>query len=156
MDKRVLVAYFSATGTTEQVARSIARTLGAELCPIRPQTVYSADDLNWRNTKSRSSVEMSDETCRPALDRIVPESSTFDVLILGFPIWWGVEPRVVDSFLDSINLEGKRIIAFATSGSSDTTEAFEHLKSCYPDIHIEEVKLLNSVNPELWVKTLGL
>ena len=115
---RILVAYFSAGGVTADVAKEIAQLEEADLFEIVPETLYTAEDLDWRNEKSRSSVEMNDPNCRPALAGPVPDMKDYDTVFLGFPIWWGREPSVVDTFLDACSFEGKTIIPFCTSGGS--------------------------------------
>ena len=113
-----LVAYFSATGTTERAAKSLAKAAGADLYRITPAVPYSSRDLNWNNSSSRSSVEMGDDSSRPALAQAAPDLSSYDVVFVGFPIWWYVEPRIVDTLLESCDLSGKAVVPFATSGSS--------------------------------------
>lgn len=122
MSTRTLVAYFSATGTTAGVARRMAEGIGADLYEIRPKVPYTERDLDWTNKKSRSTVEMNDEGSRPELAEAVPDVSGYDTILLGFPVWWYVEPRIVDTFLDGAAIDGKRIVAFATSGGSDVAK----------------------------------
>ena len=112
----ILVAYFSASGVTAKAAEAIAKAVGGELYEIAPQARYTSADLNWRDKHSRSSTEMQDEQSRPALAAPVKDLSEYDTVFVGFPIWWGVEPRVVDTFLDQAGLSGKKMIPFATSG----------------------------------------
>ena len=115
---RILVAYFSFFFVTADVAKEIAQLEEADLFEIVPETLYTAEDLDWRNEKSRSSVKMNDPNCRPALAGPVPDMKDYDTVFLGFPIWWGREPSVVDTFLDACDFEGKTIIPFCTSGGS--------------------------------------
>ena len=115
---KALVTYFSATGTTAALAKRLAEAVGAPVYEIRPAEPYTKADLNWMNRKSRSSLEMRDKACRPALaDRDAPVAEA-DVIFLGFPVWWYREPSVVDSFLEAYDFTGKTLVLFATSGSS--------------------------------------
>ena len=114
-----LVAYFSASGVTAKVAKRLAEAIDAPLYEIRPEMPYTPADLDWTNKKSRSTLEMNDKNCRPALaDKDAPVSDA-DVIFLGYPVWWYREPSIIDSFLESYDFTGKKIIPFATSGSSD-------------------------------------
>ncbi len=120
--KKKLVAWFSASGNTAKLAKTLASAAEAELYEIRPAVAYERRDLNWMNKKSRSTLEMQDPDCRPELaDRSAPVSDA-DVIFLGFPIWWYREPSIIDSFLDSYDWSGKTIIPFFTSGGSDLGE----------------------------------
>ena len=118
MAKKVLVAVFSASGTTRAVGEEIARTAGADFYEIVPKKIYTSADLNWMNKKSRSSVEMSDPSARPEISGAVADMASYDTVIVGFPIWWGVAPRIIDTFLESYDFSGKKIIPFCTSGGS--------------------------------------
>ncbi len=118
MAKNVLVAVFSASGVTKRVGEEIARIAGADFYEIVPTEVYTSADLDWMNKKSRSSVEMNDPSARPAIAGDVPDMSSYDTVIVGFPIWWGVAPRIIETFLESCDLSGKKIIPFCTSGGS--------------------------------------
>ena len=116
--KNVLVAYFSASGTTADTAKKLASAIGAKLYEIRPEVPYTRADLDWMNKRSRSSLEMGDKSSRPALaDRDAPVADC-DTVFLGFPIWWYVAPTIVNSFLESYDFSGKKIVLFATSGGS--------------------------------------
>jgi flavodoxin len=118
MAKNVLVAVFSASGVTEKVGKEIARIAGAEFYEILPKEKYIAADLDWMNKKSRSSLEMNDPSARPEIAGSVPDMASYDTVIVGFPIWWGVAPRIIDTFLESYDFSGKKIIPFCTSGGS--------------------------------------
>lgn len=121
---KALVTYFSASGVTAAVAKRLAEAIGAPVYEIRPAVAYTKADLNWMNEQSRSSVEMKDKSCRPELaDKDAPVADA-DVVFVGFPVWWYREPSIVDSFLEAYDFSGKKIVMFATSGSSDIgTEA---------------------------------
>ena len=119
---KVLVAYFTATGVTARVARKIADGIGADLYSICPAVAYSTRDLDWTDSRSRSSVEMNDKDFRPKMsDRWAPVAAA-DVIFLGFPVWWYREPSIIDSFLEAYDFTGKKIIPFVTSGGSDIGE----------------------------------
>ena len=119
---KALVTYFSAGGVTAGVAARLAQAVGAPLYEIRPEVPYTAADLDWRDKNSRSTVEMKDKSCRPALaDRDAPVADA-DVIFVGFPVWWYREPSIVDSFLDAYDFSGKKIVLFATSGGSGIGE----------------------------------
>ena len=118
MAKKVLVAVFSASGTTRAVGEEIARTAGADFYEIVPKEIYTSADLNWMNKKSRSNVEMSDPSARPEISGAVADMASYDTVIVGFPIWWGVAPRIIDTFLESYDFSGKTILPFCTSGGS--------------------------------------
>lgn len=124
----VLVAYFSVSGVTKKVAKELAKTEGADLFRICPKTPYSKGDLDWTNKESRSTLEMQDLSCRPPICGQVENMSKYDVIFVGFPIWWGREPSVVDTFLDAYNFKGKCIIPFCTSGGSRIDNAVERIR----------------------------
>lgn len=116
--KKTLVAYFSASGVTARVAKALAQAAGADLYEIRPQQPYTAADLDWRNKRSRSTLEMTGKAPHPALADHDANIAAYDRILLGFPIWWGVAPTVVNSFLEAYDFTGKEIALFATSGGS--------------------------------------
>ena len=126
---KTLVAYFSATGTTKKVAEDIAKEESADLFAITPETPYTKEDLNWNDKQSRSSREMADPNCRPELADAIPDLSSYETVILGFPIWWGREPSIVDTFLTTADFSGKTIIPFYTSGGSGMARTSERLQN---------------------------
>ena len=139
-----LVAYFSATGTTARVAHELAEAIGADLFEIAPGQPYSAADLDWNDKNSRSSQEMADEKCRPAIAGGALDMSRYDTVFLGFPIWWYVEPRIIDTFLEAHDFSGKTIVPFATSGGSGLGEAPQRMATLAPGATVlEEGRLLN-------------
>ncbi len=144
---KVLVAYFSATGTTERVAKAIAETTEGTLYEIVPQPRYTAADLNWNDRQSRSSVEMNDPECRPQIGGETIDASEYDVIFIGYPIWWDLAPRQVNSWIESQHLDGKRVIPFATSGGSTIDGSVRDLRRLYPNINWEKGRLLNSGAP---------
>ena len=134
---KVLVAYFSATGNTRTVAERLANEIGADLFEIQPEAIYSAEDLDWRNPKSRASVEMADKESRPAIANNVADMAQYKVVFVGFPIWWGREPSIVDTFLNAYDFNGKTIVPFATSGSTPSTEqAAENMRTVAQNANI--------------------
>ncbi len=156
---KALVAYFSASGTTARVAKELAQAAGADLYEIRPQVPYTKADLNWMDKKSRSSVEMNDKSSRPALADQDANIAAYDTILLGFPIWWYVAPTIINSFLESYDFSGKKIILFATSGGSGFGKTVAGLKpSVAADATIIEGKLLNGRQSEAslkaWVETV--
>ena len=118
MANKVLVAVFSASGVTKAIGEEIARIANADFFEIVPKERYSSDDLNWMNKKSHSSVEMNDPSARPEIAGTVADMASYDTIIVGFPIWWGVAPRIIETFLESYDFSGKNIIPFCTSGGS--------------------------------------
>lgn len=140
---RALVAYFSATGTTARAARTLAEAVGADLFEIVPEQPYTAADLNWNDKNSRSSREMADEKCRPAVAGDSPDMSRYDTVFVGFPIWWYVEPRIVDTFLEAHDLSGKTVVPFATSGGSGLGKAPQRMATLAAGATVTEGRLLN-------------
>ena len=145
---KTLVAYFSATGTTERAAKALAEAAGADLFRIEPEVPYTSADLNWQDKQSRSSVEMNNERARPTIVSTVSNMGDYDTVFVGFPVWWYVEPRIVDTFLESADFAGKTIVPFATSGGSGTGRAAEHMQQSVPGAKVQAGMLLNgSLNP---------
>lgn len=139
-----LVAYFSASGVTAKVADLLADAVGADIHEIRPKVPYTKADLNWMDKKSRSSIEMADKKIRPEIAESNVRIEEYDVVFLGFPIWWYVAPTIVNTFLESHDFSGKKIVLFATSGGSKLGNTVEELKvSVADDVEIIEGKLLN-------------
>ena len=137
-----LVAYFSASGVTENAARQLAEVVGAQLHEIAPAEPYTSADLNWMNKKSRSTVEMNDPGSRPALAEETTDLTGFDTVYIGFPIWWGVAPHAVNTFMENNDLAGKTVVIFATSGGSGLDPAVRDLKKKYPALDIRAGKLI--------------
>ena len=156
-----LVAYFSASGVTAKVADMLADAVGADIHEIRPKNPYTKADLNWMNKKSRSSIEMNDKTTRPEIVESNIQIDDYDVIFLGFPIWWYVAPTIIYTFLEKYDFSGKKIILFATSGGSKFGKTVEELKvSVSADAEIIEGKLLNGrqsiASVKAWTDTLGI
>ncbi len=155
-----LVAYFSASGTTKMVAERLSKVAEAELFEITPKAPYTDADLNWMDKKSRSSLEMADKSSRPEIVRKNLDTSKYDVIFLGFPIWWYVAPTIINTFLESYDFSGKTIVLFATSGGSGFGQTVKFLQPSAPKATIKEGKLLNGNPSEAalasWVKGLRL
>lgn len=154
MGKKSLVAYFSASGVTAKAAEKIAAAAGADLYEIQPEEPYTPADLNWTDKKSRSTVEMDDPKCRPAIAEAVEDMEQYDTVWVGFPVWWYVEPRIVDTFLESYDFAGTKMIPFATSGGSGIQKAEKSLREHCPAADWKPGKLLNGGNIEAWVKEM--
>ena len=152
-----LVAYFSASGTTKKAAEMVAKAAGADLYEIKPKTAYTKADLNWMDKNARSTVEMNDKAFRPALADKDAKVENYDEIFVGFPIWWYVAPTIINTFLESYNFSGKKVILFATSGGSGFGNTVKELKPSAPSADIIEGKLLNGASKasiEQWVKSL--
>ena len=130
---KTLVVYFSASGTTRKIAEMIAEVGDFSLYEITPKELYTSDDLNWMNKKSRSSVEMSNKKIRPEITDTDAHIKEYDTIILGFPIWWYVAPTIVNTFLEKYDFSGKKIVLFATSGGSGFGNTVKELKPSAPD-----------------------
>ena len=152
---KTLVAYFSATGVTKGVAQQLAEVTSADLHEIKPAQPYTEADLNWKDDQSRSSVEMKDKSSRPEITDKLSNMADYEVIYVGFPIWWYTAPTIINTFLESYDFKGKTVIPFATSGGSSIDDACEDLKKAYPDINWKEGRLLNGATKEdleEWVK----
>lgn len=143
MTKKI-VTFFSATGTTKALAADIAKSLNADLFEIEPAERYTKDDLDWRDSESRSSVEMKNKDMRPAVKDADAKLGEYDVIYVGFPIWWYVAPTVVNTFLEKYDLEGKKIVVFATSGSSAMGNTIEELKPSAKGAEFVDGGVINS------------
>lgn len=151
--KKTLVAYFSASGITAHAAKEIAKTVGADLYEICPTKVYTDADLDWTDKKSRSTAEMNDPACRPEIAGTVENIEQYDTVFIGFPIWWYVEPRIVDTFLESYDFSGKTLIPFATSGGSGIGGAEKSLREHCPKANWKQGRLVNS-GAAAWAKSV--
>ena len=153
---KVLVAYFSASGVTEGVAKQLAEVTGGDLHKIQPEQPYTEADLDWRDKQSRSTIEMQDKNSRPAITNKLTNMQDYDEVYIGFPIWWYTAPTIINTFMESYDFKGKTVIPFATSGGSDIKKACKDLKAAYPDINWKEGKLLNRASKDelkKWVET---
>ncbi len=162
--RTTLVAYFSASEAhiTAQVAKTLAEAADADLFEIVPEAIYTAEDLDWRNEQSRSTIEMKDSTARPAVATKVENMAQYNTIYVGFPIWWYTAPRIINTFLEQYDLTGKTIIPFATSGGSDMGKSGEDLqKASAPNANwILPGKVLNGNPPvdsiKAWIQTLPI
>ena len=143
-EMKTLVAYFSASGVTKGVAQKLAEVAGADLHEITPEKRYTDADLDWHNKQSRSSLEMADKNSRPAITDKLENMGDYDVIYVGFPIWWYTAPTIINTFMESYDFKGKTVIPFATSGGSTIEQACKDLKAAYPDVNWKDGKLLNN------------
>lgn len=158
-DKKILVSYFSATGTTKNIAEKIASVANADIMTIEPEQPYTEADLDWNDRNSRSSVEMNNPESRPAVKKAGKSLLDYDVIFIGYPIWWDLAPTVVNSFIEANNLSGKTLVPFATSGGSSINNSTRQLKKQYPAINWKEGRLLNGTPDkeiESWIESLNL
>ena len=155
-----LVAYFSAGGTTAGAAKAVAEAAGADLYEIRPEVPYTGADLNWTDNQSRSSVEMNDPSFRPPLADHDADIASYDVIFLGFPIWWYTAPSVIRTFLESYDFSGKTIVPFATSGGSGLGKTERTLQDAVPSAEVRGGRMLNGKQKKKdlisWIKGLGI
>ena len=157
---KILVAYFSASGVTKNAAEKLAKAANADLFEIKPVRPYTDADLDWTDKKSRSTVEMNDLSSRPEIANKCENMGSYDVVFVGFPIWWYVEPRIIDTFLESYDFSGKTVIPFATSGGSGLGKTAENFKKILGDnVTVKDGKLLTRASETVvsdWIKSLGL
>ena len=154
-----LVAYFSASGVTEKMAKTLAEVTGADLFEIQPAVPYTTADLDWMNKKSRSSVEMSNPDSRPEIGNKIPDMGQYDTVFVGFPIWWYVAPTIINTFLESYDFTGKKIATFATSGGSGMGKTDSILKKCAPNADWKEGKRFGSADKNAlksWAESQGM
>lgn len=149
---KVLVAYFSASGVTAKVAERLAKEIGADLYAIEPEVPYTSADLNWQNKNSRSTIEMNDRNCRPAIRSKVEDMSQYQVVFVGFPVWWYREPSIVDTFMEAYDFSGKTVIPFATSGGSSIGDSGKNMQALAPGAKVMSGKRFASNASE---KALG-
>jgi flavodoxin len=142
----MLVAFFSASGTTARVAKNLAAAAEADLYEIKPAVPYTKADLDWTNKQSRSSVEMRDKSSRPALADTGADIAAYDTIFIGFPIWWYIAPTIINTFLEAYDFSGKKIVLFATSGGSGFGKAVDSLQPSAPGAKIIAGEILNG-NP---------
>ena len=147
-ETRTLVAYFSASGVTKQVANLIAEVADADIYEILPEQQYTDADLDWRDSNSRSSIEMRDKSSRPAIMKTDLNINEYNVIYLGFPIWWYTCPTIINTFMETYDFSGKIVIPFATSGGSTIDQACNDLKTAYPKVNWREGRLLNNAGKQ--------
>lgn len=157
---KILVAYFSASGVTKNAAEKLAQAANADLFEIKPVRPYTDADLDWTDKKSRSTVEMNDLSSRPEIANKCENMGSYDVVFVGFPIWWYVEPRIIDTFLESYDFSEKTVIPFATSGGSGLGKTAENFKKLLGEnVIVKDGKMLTRASKNDvsgWVKSLGL
>ena len=154
---KYLVCSFSATGTTAKAAQRRADLTGGELFEIKPAELYTEADLDWRDTLSRSYVEMHNLSYRPSLADSVPDMTNYDIVFIGYPNWWNTHPTVINTFIETANLKGKTIAPFMTSGGSNITNSEERLREQYPGLTFSKGLLMNDVDDrevKEWVDNL--
>lgn len=154
-----LVAYFSASGVTEKTAETLAKTINADLFEIEPETPYTAADLDWTDKNSRSTVEMNDLSSRPAIKSKLDDMGDYDVVFVGFPIWWYVAPTIINTFLESYDFKGKTVVPFATSGGSRMGKTAEVLRKLNTGAKILDGKVLNGYDAaamKKWTESLKI
>lgn len=153
---KALVTYFSASGVTAKLAERLAETIGADISAIEPEVPYTSADLDWQNSKSRSSVEMNDRSSRPAIASKVENMAQYDVVFVGFPVWWYREPSIIDTFMEAYDFSGKTVVPFATSGMSGIGDSGKNMQKLAPSAKVVAGKRFpNSVSArelEKWAK----
>ncbi|WP_305156279.1 flavodoxin [uncultured Muribaculum sp.] len=156
---KVLVCYFSATGTTEKAAKRIADLTGGTLHNIEPAELYTDADLNWRDSLSRSYVEMHNRSFRPALKDSVTDMTDYSVVFIGYPNWWNTHPTIINTFIEANDLQGKTVIPFMTSGGSNIINSENELHEAYPSIRWGKGRLMNNISDDDikdWLNEIGL
>ena len=159
-ESKRLVAYFSASGRTKEVAETLASAIGADMFEIVPQTPYTAADLDWTDKNSRSTVEMKDASSRPKIAKVMDNMDKYGTVFIGFPIWWYVAPTIINTFLESYDFSGKTVVVFATSGGSGLGKTVKVLQEICPDsVKWAGSKMLNRETAESmkkWVESLNI
>ena len=143
-----LVAYFSASGTTKEAAKRLAKAAGADLFEIKPTIPYTSADLNWMDKESRSSVEMNDPDSRPEIAETIPNMADYDTVFIGFPIWWYVAPHIIHTFLESYDFDRKTLVPFATSGGSGMGRTVDELRKLCASADGKAGKLVNGASDQ--------
>ena len=151
--KKVLVCYFSATGTTKRVAEEIAKSVDGDLFEIEPVEKYTSEDLDWTNKSSRSTVEMEDVNSRPSIVKKVDNLGNYKKVIVGFPVWWYREPSIIDTFMEENKFDGKSVYVFVTSGGSTVAGSFNSLKNKYNNVNFVSGKRFSVVDKKIkkWI-----
>ncbi len=156
---KILIAYFSASGETGKLAKTLSAVTGGDLFEIRPETAYTSADLNWMDKKSRSTLEMKDEHSRPAIAGRVEDMAQYGTVFVGFPIWWYQAPRIIETFLENYDFTGKTVIPFATSGGSGMGKTADILRTVCPAADILPGKRMSARESaeavRAWLETLG-
>lgn len=147
-EERPAVIYFSATGNTREVAELLAKEVDADIFEIVPEDIYTSDDLNYNDDNCRANREMNDDTARPAIGNDLSIVSEYDVIYLGYPIWWGTAPRIIQTFLENYDIRGATVYTFCTSGGSGIEQSISDLQGLYPHVNISDGKRLNDATEE--------
>ncbi len=146
---KVLISYFSASGVTKEAASRINRVIQGDLFSIEPVDEYSEADLDWRDNKSRSSVEMQDKNSRPPVKNVAIDTNLYDSIIIGYPIWWDLAPRVINTFIEANDFTNKKVYIYATSGGSSVDNSFDSLKNEYPSINfVTAIRITSSTSDD--------
>lgn len=156
-EEKVAIVYFSATGNTREVANLLAKEANADIYEIVPANMYTSDDLNYNDDNCRANQEMHDDSARPAISNDLSAVSEYDVIYLGYPIWWGTAPRIIQTFIESYDISGAMVYMFCTSGSSGIEKSISDLQQLYPDVNIAGGKRLNDateVDVKEWINSL--
>ena len=156
---KTLVVYFSATGNTKAVAGEIARLTGADLYEIVPAVPYTDDDLNYNNNNCRANQEMNDASARPAIGSRAIDVSSYDIVFIGYPVWWGTMPRIINTFLDTYDLSGKAVLPFCTSGSSGIAQSVSDIRAAEPAADVRgglRASGANDSSIESWIADNGI
>lgn len=156
---KTLVVYFSATGNTKSVAEEIVRLTGADLYEIVPADPYTDEDLNYNNNDCRANQEMNDASARPAIGSEAIDISTYDTVFVGYPIWWGTAPRIINTFLDTYDLSGKTVLPFCTSGSSGISQSVSAIRAAEPNADVRDGLRASGANDssiESWISDNGI
>lgn len=151
-DNKSLVLYFSATGNTEIVAKKIAELSGSDIIEIISKEEYTDDDLDYNNSDCRANKEQNDDSARPEIDNAI-DVSQYDKIYLGYPIWWGTNPKIILTLIDTVDLSGKTVIPFCTSGGSDITTSVNELKSYNSNISWQDGQRFNTNSTDDEIKT---
>ncbi|MGN0265463.1 MAG: flavodoxin [Candidatus Fimousia sp.] len=142
-EEKIAVVYFSGTGNTREVANLLAEEAAADIFEIIPENMYTSDDLNYNDDNCRANQEMNDDSARPAISNDLSVVSEYDVIYLGYPIWWGTAPRIIQTFIESYDISGATVYTFCTSGGSGIENSISDLQKLYPDVNIVDGKRLN-------------
>ncbi len=142
---KTLVAYFSCSGETKKVAIGISKLVNGDIYEIEPEIPYTSKDLDWQDKKSRSTIEMEDKDSRPKIKNKLDNMDEYSTIYLGFPIWWYVAPRIINTFLENYDLSNKKIVLFCTSGGSSIDNSYNELKKLY-DLNLVCGERLGSYN----------
>lgn len=157
-DGKAAVVYFSGTGNTRESANLLAKEADADIFEIIPEDLYTADDLNYNDDNCRANQEMNDESARPAISNDLSAVSEYDVIYLGYPIWWGTAPRIIQTFIESYDISGATVYTFCTSGGSGIENSISDLQQLYPDVNIVDGKRLNDATEsdiKEWIESLN-